>query len=470
MTEDVEAGRAPGATPATGGGPVGEGRRVGSLVATNLLGGVGVASGIAVGSLLVEQLAGTGAAGLGQAVGVLGAAVAAVPLARLAARRGRRWSLPVGYGVACVGTAGVLVGAATASLLLLVTGLVLFGVAQAAGLQSRYAAADGVPARRRGRTIAVVVWATTVGSVAGPNLAPAGGRLGEALGLPALAGPYLFSGAAFALAALVVAVAYRARPDAVPAPGAPGPGAPAPGAPPAAGAPTAPAVTAAGAQAPAVEADARERATGRSAVVGARAALRWAAGDPAARAGLLLLATAHGVMVMVMTMTPLSMRHEGASLQVVGLVISVHIAGMYVLSPLFGWLADAWGVRRTAALGVAVLGAATALGLVSALAGGGHALTAAALVLLGLGWSAATISASSLLAATPDPVRLPLQGAADAGMSYAGALAAALAGPVLALGGFEAVNVLGAALLVPAAVVLAAAARGRAGTRPPARP
>ncbi|NNH24443.1 MFS transporter, partial [Pseudokineococcus marinus] len=215
MTEDVEAGRATGTTPATGGGPVGEGRRVGSLVATNLLGGVGVASGIAVGSLLVEQLAGTGAAGLGQAVGVLGAAVAAVPLARLAARRGRRWSLPVGYGVACVGTAGVLAGAATSSLLLLVAGLALFGVAQAAGLQSRYAAADGVPARRRGRTIAVVVWATTVGSVAGPNLAPAGGRLGEALGLPALAGPYLFSGAAFALAALVVAVAYRARPDAV---------------------------------------------------------------------------------------------------------------------------------------------------------------------------------------------------------------------------------------------------------------
>ncbi|WP_298805826.1 MFS transporter [uncultured Pseudokineococcus sp.] len=466
MTEDVEAGRATGATPAASGGPVGEGGRVGSLVATNLLGGVGVASGIAVGSLLVEQLAGTGAAGLGQAVGVLGAAVAAVPLARLAARRGRRWSLPVGYGVACVGTAGVLVGAATASLLLLVAGLALFGVAQAAGLQSRYAAADGVPARRRGRTIAVVVWATTVGSVAGPNLAPAGGRLGEALGLPALAGPYLFSGAAFALAALVVAVAYRARPDAPHAPGAP-----APGAPPAAGAPTAPAVTAAGAQAPVVEADARGRPTGRSAVVGARAALRWAAGDPAARAGLLLLATAHGVMVMVMTMTPLSMRHEGASLQVVGLVISVHIAGMYVLSPLFGWLADAWGVRRTAALGVAVLGAATALGLVSALAGGGHALTAAALVLLGLGWSAATISASSLLAATPDPVRLPLQGAADAGMSYAGALAAALAGPVLALGGFEAVNVLGAALLVPAAVVLAAAARGgRAAAHPPARP
>lgn len=395
-----------------------ERRRVGSLVATTLLGGVGVASGVAVGALLLEQVGGTGTAGLGQAVSVLGAAVAAVPLARLAARRGRRWSLGAGYALALVGALGVVLGGATASLGVLVVGLGLFGVATAAVLQSRYAAADGVPAPRRGRTLSVVVWATTVGSVAGPNLTPVGGRLGEALGLPALAGPYLLSGAAFALAALVVVLAYRPAAAPAPVPGRP------------AGAP-----------------------------VRTRAALAWAVADAPARAALLLLASAHAVMVMVMVMTPLTMRHEGASLQVVGVVISLHIAAMYALSPLFGWVSDRWGPHRSAVLGVGLLAAATALGVAGAATGAGHATTAAALVVLGLGWSAATISASALLAGTPDPVRVPLQGAADAGMSYAGALAAAVSGPVLALGGFEAVNTAGAVLLVPVALVLLAARR-----------
>ena len=39
-------------------------------------------------------------------------------------------------------------------------------------------------------------------------------------------------------------------------------------------------------------------------------------------------------------------RPEGTTLRIIGLVISVHVAGMYLFSPLIGWLADRFGRRR----------------------------------------------------------------------------------------------------------------------------
>lgn len=398
----------------------GERRRVGTLVVSNLLGGIGVASSVAVSGLLVEHLGATSIAGLGQASSVLGAAVAAIPLAGLAERRGRRRSLAVGYVIALAGAGVVLLSAAVHSLPLLLLGLACFGVSQATNLQSRYAATDGVPATSRARTMSIVVWATTIGSVAGPNLSDVGERAGESVGLTGLAGPYLFSAAAFALAMVVITL------------GLPGP---------------APALTQPTSAAAGIE--------GAATRVTALEALRWALGHPRARLGVVLLAAAHATMVMVMVMTPLHMQHHGMSITVVGLVISLHVVGMYAVSPLFGWLTDAWGALRTAALGTAVLGLAVVVGFVSAATDASEAVTAAALVLLGLGWSASTIAASSVVAATAaDGVRLPLQGAADAGMNYAGALAAVVAGPLLAGGGFQAVNVAGAVLLVPVVALL----------------
>ncbi len=402
-------------------------RRVSVLVLSNLLGGVGVASGIAVGGLLVEDLGTTSLAGFGQGLSVLGAAVLAVPLARLADRRGRRWSLGTGYAVALVG-AGLIVAAAVArSLPLLLLGLVCFGAAQATNLQSRYAAVDGVAASARGRTMSVVIWATTVGSVAGPNLTALGQRLGARVGVPGLGGPYLFSVLAFALAVIVVTLLYRDPASVV------------------------------------ATRTARQDAAlthGQAPTVGAMAALRWAAGRPLPRLAVTAVVTAHATMVMVMVMTPLHMQHDGATLRIIGLVISLHIAGMYALSPLFGWLVDAWGDVRTLVLGVGLLAAAVLLGFLSAATGGSESLTAVALGLLGLGWSACTISGSSMIAATPeDRLRVPLQGATDALMNYGGAAAAVAAGPLLELGDFRAVNLAGALLLAPAVVLLARSRR-----------
>jgi MFS family permease len=427
------------------------------LVVSNLLAGVGVASGAAVGALLAESLGGTSVAGLAQAVGVLAAAVASIPLATLAQVRGRRWALSLGYALSTVGALLIVTAAVVGQLVVLLVGLTLYGVANATNLQSRYAAADNVGSGTRARTMSVVLWSTTVGSVVGPNLAAPGAVVGSGFGVPALGGPYLFSIAAYLLAGLVLVVLYRD--------------------PAGSGTAAAATTTTVGRTRDDGGAHAEPRRTG------ALAALRWAWGHPRARFAVVTTAVAHAVMIMVMVMTPVHMQHGGMSLQLVGIVISLHVLGMFAFSPVFGWLADRYGPLRVAVGGLVLQGAAVALGFTAAALvpasgghggngghGGGHGaaspvldtevLTAVALVLLGLGWSACVIASSAVLASVAEPhVKLPLQGATDALMNYFGAGSAALAGPLLAWGGFQAVNTAGAVLLVPAVVTVILAVR-----------
>ncbi len=386
-----------------------ERRPLAALIAANVLGGVGVASGIAVGSLLVVSLSSVAFAGLGQALSVFGAGLLAVPLATVAARRGRRSALAMGYLIAVAGALLIVGGATIGSLPVLFAGLVAFGAAQATNLQTRYAASDLAGPQRRGTWMAWVMWATTIGSVAGPNLSAPGGRLGQAWGLPTLAGPYLFSLVGFGVAAAVVLAFHGAgRP---PAPTASGPVQP----------------------------------------VGALGALRWAAGHATARFAVALLVVAHAVMVAIMSMTPVHLGAGGHGLEVIGLVISLHILGMYALSPVFGALADRFGGLRTGLGGLATLAVASALAFSAP--GSAMALTLA-LVVLGLGWSASVLAASVLLAGVDEgAVRVPLQGATDALMSYGGAAAALGAGVLLATVGYGGLALVSALLIVPAAAL-----------------
>ncbi|HLR57827.1 MAG TPA: MFS transporter [Beutenbergiaceae bacterium] len=405
-------------------------RNVVVLVASNLFGGVGVAASVAVVSLLTEQIANTQVAGFAQAVTSLGAGLSAVPLANLAARRGRRISLGLGYLIPIIGALTVIIAAIFSNVIVLFAGLALFGVAQAVNLQSRYAAAENAGPAARARTMSVVIWATTVGSVVGPNLIDPGDSLGTLLGLPQYAGTYILSMVAYALAATVIALWLT------------------------------PNHPTARTQAPQSAVTAEP--------VGALAALRWSGTDPRARFGVVATGSAHAVMVMVMVMTPLYMVHEGMALSFVGVVVSLHILGMYGLSPVFGWAADRFGAVPVSVAGMGVLVLSTAMGFVAATyEESSRALTPIALVILGVGWSMVVIAASSLLAnVREERVRVPLQGANDAIMNYAGAAAAAASGLLLAWAGFQGVNVVATIILVPAALLSVSAFRasGGAGT------
>ncbi|MGG5261085.1 MFS transporter [Phycicoccus avicenniae] len=368
-----------------------------SLVASQVLGGVGLSAGVAVGALLAEEVSGSAKyAGLGGTFQVLGAALVAVPMARVMAARGRRPGLALGYVLAAVGAVGLVTAGVVRSFPLLLVSSLLFGGATASNSQSRYAAADLALPQRRARDLSIVVWATTIGSVLGPNLVGPSAPVADALGLPRLTGPFVFSLVGLLLAIAVVLV--RLRPD------------------------------------PLVEArrlavdegDEPGEPTHGSVTRG----LRVAFSRPAARLGIATLALGHAVMVSVMVMTPLHMAHGHAELTVIGFVISIHILGMFAFSPLTGMAVDRFGGRPVAMLGAGILGAATLLASASPMGESGTLV--AGLFLLGLGWSCTLVAGSTLLtAAVPAAERPGAQGASDLLMGLAAGGGGAAAGVIV---------------------------------------
>jgi MFS family permease len=395
-------------------------RTVRTLVGTQVLGGVGLSAGIAVSALLAEDVSGSAKfAGLGGTFQVLGAALIAIPMSRVMAAHGRRPGLVLGYALAAVGAVGLVTAGVIRSFPLLLVASLLFGGATASNSSSRFAAADLAAPEHRARDLSIVVWATTIGSVIGPNLAGPSAPVADALGVPELTGPFLFS-----LVGLVLAMALillRLRPD------------------------------------PLVEARRRSVADGDESGPthgSVSRGLRVAAGIPAARLGIATLALGHVTMVSVMVMTPLHMSHGDAGLEVIGFVISIHVLGMFAFSPLTGFAVDRFGGRAVAVVGSVVLSTATLLASTSP--EGDSVTLVAGLFLLGLGWSCTLVAGSTLLtAAVPVRERPGAQGASDLLMGLMAGGGGALAGVVVDRASFQALAL--GALAVAVTIGLAAA-------------
>jgi MFS family permease len=170
---------------------------------------------------------------------------------------------------------------------------------------------------------------------------------------------------------------------------------------------------------------------------------------PKAGYAISAISLGHLVMVAVMSMTPVHMKHGGATLAIVGFVISIHIAGMYAFSPIFGWLADKIGTIQTVLVGQVIYIASL---LISATAGHDNNQVTLGLFLLGLGWSATTVAGSALLTSTlPAEQKTNVQGLSDSSMQLSGAFGGAIAGTILAAIAFEGLNYV---TLIPVAVVL----------------
>ncbi|WP_425280152.1 MFS transporter [Micromonospora orduensis] len=394
------------------------------LFGTQIIGGIGVTIGISVGALLAARIAGTAMAGVAQSAGVVGAALLAVPVTRIMARHGRRPGLVLAYTLGAVGGVLVVLAAATRSVPLLFLGMLLFGGGTAANLQARYTAVDLAEPARRGRQLSLIVWATTIGAVAAPNFAALADRATTGWGLPPLAGPFAFSAAAFVLAAVVLLGLLRPDPLLTARRLA------------AVDAPVPPAAAPVGVRAPR----------------GAGMRLAWSVvrGRPAARLGIAAVAVGHLVMVAVMSMTPVRLGESHADadvLRLVGIVLSLHIAGMYAFSPVVGWLTDRLGRRAVILGGVGLLLAACA---VAGTAGHHTPRLSVGLVLLGLGWSGTMVAGSTLLSeSVPAGVRPSVQGFSDLVMGLAGAGAAVLSGFVMQIAGYPVLALLAAVATVP---------------------
>jgi MFS family permease len=385
------------------------------LIVAQLLGACGLAAGGTAGALLAEHLTGSpAAAGLPLSLLVLGSGVGAVAVTRMMAGAGRRAGLAAAYLAGAVGAALVVAAAAWESWPLLLAGCGLFGGGNAAVMLTRYAAAD--LSSRRGRSISAVVAAASVGAVAGPNLLGPAGGLARAVGLPVPTGLFLLAIPAFLGAALIL-VAFL-RPD------------------------------------PLEVARAAALSTEQPATGGGKRELASLLGDRHIRLALLVLAVANLSMVGVMAVAPVHLHDHGAGLGTIGLLISTHIAAMYLPSPVTGWLADAVGARVVAGLGALLLLAA---GAVAAVAGSGRVGITGALLLLGVGWNAGLIGGSALLRDAPvsPSLRTRAEGLGELGMGAAAAAGGSGAGLLLATGGFGLLGLIAAA---PCLLILAAVA------------
>ncbi|TFB17872.1 MFS transporter [Microbacterium sp. 3H14] len=392
-----------------------------------VLGGIAFGATVSLGALLAADISGNDAlSGLATASVTLGAAACAIPLARLAAHVGRRRALTLGNLFALVGIAVVILAASLRVFPLLLAGILLIGAGNAGNLQSRFAATDLAAPQHRGRDLSIVVWSTTIGGVAGPLLLGPGEIVGQAVGMPPQTGSYLFSFVAQCAALVLYIVALR--PDPLLA--------------------------------------AQRLAKASAAVTGTVVADR----PRVARYAIFAIAGSHVVMASVMAMTPVHLSHmaHGAGgmapspadvSALVGITIALHVGGMYALSPVFGVLADRWGRLQVVLLGQALLAGALAFAVFTGTEAWGVMV---ALILLGLGWSAATVAGAALLTEASAPeLRTRRQGRSDSLMSLSAAAGSVLAGVVLANFQYAGLGV-AAFVLVIAIVVLAPLARSGA--------
>jgi MFS family permease len=259
--------------------------------------------------------------------------------------------------------------------------------------------------------VSIVLVATTIGGLVGPNLAAPMGDLARALGVPYLTGPFLLAAAVYGVAALVLLVWLRPDP-----------------------------LLLAHDEPPAEDNGVRRR----SGVL----------------AGGLIMVVAQLVMLGVMTMTPVHMHDHGHGAAASGFVIAVHFGAMFLPSPLTGWLVDRYG---RLVMAVASLVTLLAAGILAATAPyDSVTLLTVALALLGLGWNFGLVTGTAILTdSVPLATRARTQGMADVAISIAGASGGAVSGVVVAASSFPVLALAGAAVSLALVPAIAALARGR---------
>jgi MFS family permease len=362
-----------------------------TLATAQVLSGVGVAGTVAAGSLLVSSITDSETlAGLAQTSAVLGAAALALPLARLTAKGGRRLALSVGYIAGVIGSIFAITGGAQQNIFLMLIGTFLVGAASAAGYQARFAAIDLATTETRAKQLSFVVWGSTIGAVTGPNLMEPAGNLAAGFGLPRLVGPYMISAVTLLFASVVILIFLRPDPYLI----------------------------------------ANKENLKKSKKGSTKLALKHIGNNPKALFAILSIAIGHVAMVSVMVMTPVHMAHVDVSLTIIGLVISVHVLGMYAFSPLVGSLSDRYGRVRIIQIGILTLLLST---VISGKAQADDAYTlGVGLFLLGLGWSCTLIAGSTLLSESVSAeFKASSQGASDLVMNLAGAGGGAIAGVII---------------------------------------
>jgi len=393
-------------------------RAMAGLMAATAISGIGLMASITVANVLGAEILGRNsrAAGLPGTAILVGAALTSLPLSRFMGRAGRRPGLTIGYLLAVMGGVVIVLAASIDNFLLLLPGMFFMGSGYAAWLLSRFAAGDMTPPARRAKAMGLITWTGVIGAVVGPNLIQEMQGISNALRVPGSTGPYLVAAGACLVAVVIVQVVLRPDPIQI----------------------GRMMDEEANVQVP------QETARPRSAL------LRL----PSVQVALAALIAGQLVMVMLMSMTALHMRGLHREWRVVGLVISVHLLGMFAFSPVSGWLADKFGRVTVIVAGAALIISAAAIAAIEPLA---NASLFVSMFLLGLGWNFGLVAGSALLTDAVQPSERPdLQGFADLLQSGMSAVSSLLSGVIFAELGYARLSIIGASLMIlPLSVVWA---------------
>lgn len=347
------------------------------------------------------------AAGIPSTMGLLFRAAAAYPLGWLMGRAGRRLGLVVGLTIGVAGTAMSAWAIGMGSFWTFSLGAGLAGVARGAADLSRYAAAEVSPLDRRAKVIGWIVFAGTIGALAGPLLVSPAVNLANAKGLVPDSGPFWAAAIVLGISAALTFAFLRPDPLVI-----------------------------------SRQFDEAQRIADGGAPDGPARPLSALFKLWHVRLGMAAMVIGQLVMVMIMVITPLHMDHSGHGTGAISLVILAHQLGMFGLSGGTGWLIDRFGAATVIILGAGLLVASSLLSPFALSVAG----LAVALFFLGLGWNLCFVAGSALLAVGLAPKeRTRVQGMSDTWSSAASALGSLGTGPLFAMGQMLLVGAVGLA-------------------------
>lgn len=380
-------------------------RIVRRLAAVQLISGVGTSIGVASAGLAVVAVASEKLGGLGQTLLLVGTTVGALLVARVSHTSGRRPALTTAFALAALGAAVVCLALWADLLLLLILGLLIFGFGSSASYSARYAAMDLAIPERRARDASLVMFFTAVGSFIGPQIGTfiSGGT--EDLRTSLI---WSFGTASIAFTSVAVAMFFALQPD--------------------------PLILARTLQKQEEPADS---GTKSSQTKGSSLNSIFKRSD--AIYACFSVVIAHGAMVTIMAASPLAIMEHGGSYSESNLVISVHLAGMYLFSPAVGSVVSRVGSKKALMASTLLMAAATMILLPFS-----HSLPVMvlSLFLIGLAWSGGILAGAALLV---DSVlvdeRATAQGTVDVLMDIAAVVGSLGSGLAVALGGIEAIAI-----------------------------
>lgn len=317
-------------------------------------------------------------------------------LARAMSRHGRRGVFVWGALAGVVGGGFYSAGVFQPSFALFCLGSVFLGLYQGTAMSYRYAALEAAPPEGKGRAASFVLAGGILAALLGPLLAQ---LARDVVPVPFIGAYGLMS----LLAACAVPVLWGLRSE--------------------------PTAQAGGVQSRGV---------------------RWALlRRPAVRAAVLATACGHGVMILVMNATPVSMVVCGHSTDLASWVIQAHVLGMFLPALVSGWLVDRLGAARMAAAGAVLLIVSGGV----ALAGSSLEAFAASSLLLGAGWNVMLVAGTTLLGQGHSAEERPdAQGLMEVITSASAAVASLVAAVAVVGSGWAALN-MGMIVLVVVALI-----------------